>query len=193
MAPGLQTEWKVYGVVLRVYSTTALVDALKQKLPDDAQIDVLTTLPNRYSSFSVEAPAEEITPGLSIVRIALPPHQSGMFDQAQAFLMFARGVLHQLLGRDYDLVYATSGRLMTAVLGAWVARKKRIVYSHALHTPTERPMRAFKSLLQRGMRLDPPVRQYSGSPCRSRPLHRPLQPRASPSVARLPDAPSGVP
>jgi len=108
------------------YRTSAFVDALKQKMPVDGQIDVLTTLPNRYSSFSVEAPAEEKAPGLSIVRIALPPHKSGMFDQARAFISFAREVSRQTRGKEYDLVFATSSRLMTAVLGAWVARKKRI-------------------------------------------------------------------
>lgn len=108
------------------FRTTALVDVLKQKMPADGQVDVLTTLPNRYSSFSIEAPTEEKTPGLSIVRISLPPHQSGMFDQAKAFISFAREVLRQTRGLEYDLVFATSSRLMTAVLGAWVARKKRI-------------------------------------------------------------------
>ena len=108
------------------FRTTALVDALKQKMPADGQVDVLTTLPNRYSSFSIEAATEEKTPGLSIVRIALPPHQSGMFDQARAFISFAREVSRQTRGQEYDLVFATSARLMTAVLGAWVARKKRI-------------------------------------------------------------------
>lgn len=108
------------------FRTTALVDALKQKMPAGGQVDVLTTLPNRYSSFSIEAPTEEKTPGLSIVRIALPPHQSGMFDQARAFISFAREVSRQTRGQEYDLVFATSSRLMTAVLGAWVARKKRI-------------------------------------------------------------------
>lgn len=108
------------------FRATALVDALKQKVPVDGQIDVLTTLPNRYSSFSAEAPAEETQPGVSITRIALPPHKSGMVDQAKAFVFFAREVLRQTRAREYDLVYATSGRLMTAVLGALVARKKRI-------------------------------------------------------------------
>jgi glycosyltransferase involved in cell wall biosynthesis len=108
------------------FRTTAFVDALKQKMPVDGQIDVLTTLPNRYSSFLAYAPAEEKVPGLLIVRIALPPHQSGMFDQARAFIMFAREVSRQTRGQEYDLVFASSSRLMTAVLGAWVARKKRI-------------------------------------------------------------------
>jgi hypothetical protein len=107
------------------FRTTAFVDSLKEKLPVDGQIDVLTTSPNRYDSFSVEASAEEHLPGLSIFRIALPSHQSGMVDQAKAFIWFARGVLGKTHGEEYDLIYATSSRLMTAVLGAYVAQKSR--------------------------------------------------------------------
>jgi glycosyltransferase involved in cell wall biosynthesis len=108
------------------FRTTAFVNALMEKMPIHGQIDVLTTLPNRYISFSVEAPTEEKLPGFSIVRIALPPHQSGMFDQTKAFITFAHEVLRQTRGHQYDLVFATSSRLMTALLGAWVARKNRI-------------------------------------------------------------------
>lgn len=107
------------------FRTTAFVDALKQQMLVDGQIDVLTTLPNRYNSFSVEVPAEESLPGVSIFRIALPRHQSGMFDQAKAFISFARAVLGKTRGQEYDLVFTTSSRLMTAVLGAWVAKKNR--------------------------------------------------------------------
>lgn len=107
------------------FRSTAFVDALRLKMPIDGQIDVLTTLPNRYNSFSVEASAEEKSPGLSIIRISLPPHQSGMLDQAKSFITFAREVLRQTQRQKYDLVFATSSRLMTAVLGAWVSRKNR--------------------------------------------------------------------
>ncbi|MCX6403823.1 MAG: glycosyltransferase family 4 protein [Actinobacteria bacterium] len=107
------------------FRTTAFVDALRVVMPIDGQIDVLTTLPNRYSSFSLEAPAEEKLPGLSIVRISLPSHQSGMLDQAKSFISFAREVLLQTQGQKYDLIFATSSRLMTAVLGALVARTNR--------------------------------------------------------------------
>ncbi len=107
------------------FRTTAFVNALMEKMPIHGQIDVLTTLPNRYNSFSVEAPAEEKLPGLSIVRIELPPHQSGMLDQAKAFISFAHEVLRQTRGQQYDLVFVTSSRLMTALLGAWIVRKNR--------------------------------------------------------------------
>ncbi len=106
------------------FRTTALVSALRA-LTRQSHIKVITTLPNRYASFSVEAPEREELEGVSITRIALPPHKSGMFDQSKAFLQFARHVLRAVGEDRYDLVYATSSRLMTAVLGAWVARRHR--------------------------------------------------------------------
>ena len=62
-----------------------------------------------------------------IHRIALPPHQSGMVDQSRAFFAFARAVVRLVESSDFDLVFATSSRLMTAVLGAWIARKKKAI------------------------------------------------------------------
>jgi glycosyltransferase involved in cell wall biosynthesis len=51
----------------------------------------------------------------------VPLHRSRMVDQARAFGHFARAAARQVKGRQYDLVYATSSRLMTAALGAWIA------------------------------------------------------------------------
>jgi hypothetical protein len=107
------------------FRTTALVKALLDKLPADAHIELITTLPNRYSSFSSEAPELEEHPRLTIRRIALPAHKSGMVDQAKAFLVYARHVRNFARGKHYDLVYATSSRLMTATLGAVIARSKK--------------------------------------------------------------------
>lgn len=108
------------------FRTTALVKALLDKLPADAHIELITTLPNRYSSFSSEAPEFEEHPRLTIRRIALPAHKSGMVDQAKAFLVYAKQVRNIARGKHYDLVYATSSRLMTATLGAVIARSKKI-------------------------------------------------------------------
>jgi glycosyltransferase involved in cell wall biosynthesis len=107
------------------FRAAALVDALLNSLPPNSQIDVVTTLPNRYSSFSVEAPAIENHSGLHVRRIALPAHQSGMIDQSKAFLTFYRQAMMHVEGRDYDLVFGTSSRLMTAVMAARVAKKKK--------------------------------------------------------------------
>jgi glycosyltransferase involved in cell wall biosynthesis len=106
------------------FRATALVEALRDRMPAGSHIDVVTTLPNRYRSFAAEALRSEEQPGVSIHRIALSRHRSGMLDQSAAFLRFARGVMAKVAGRRYDVVFATSGRLMTAVLSAWIAPRK---------------------------------------------------------------------
>jgi len=93
------------------------------QLMTDAQVDVITTLPNRYSSFNCEALEQEDYPRLTINRISLPLHNSGILDQSKAFLRFTKCVLLMLKGKNYDLVFATSSRLMTAVLGSYVAKR----------------------------------------------------------------------
>lgn len=103
----------------------ALIQALQPNLPAGSHIDVLTTMPNRYSSFSATADGVETHGALSIRRIPLPSHKSGMRDQSKAFVAYARGVLAHVRHREYDLVFATSSRLMTAVLGAYVARRQK--------------------------------------------------------------------
>lgn len=108
------------------FRNTALVAALKDQLPAGSHIDVITTLPSRYASFSVDAPQYEKVDGLTIQRIALPGHKSGMVDQSRAFMTFAREVMRLTRSNEYDLIYASSSRLMTAVLGALIARKKKL-------------------------------------------------------------------
>lgn len=108
------------------FRTTALVKALREQLPSNAQIDLVTTRPNRYSSFTSDAPEYEVHPQFIVHRIALPAHHSGMVDQSKAFHSYARGMLKLVEGKQYDLVYATSSRLMTAALGALVARRLQV-------------------------------------------------------------------
>lgn len=107
------------------FRATALVDALRARASRDVHIDVLTTLPNRYSTFSTGAPRSEIEEGLEIRRIALPPHTSDMRGQSRAFARFAREAMRFARGRNYDLVFATSSRLMTAALASLIARRSR--------------------------------------------------------------------
>ena len=106
------------------FRTTALVAALRERAPAGSQIDVVTTLPNRYSSFSRVAAEFDAEEGLEVRRIRLPSHRSDMLGQSLAFMRFAREALRHVAARDYDLVFATSSRLMTAALGAWIARGK---------------------------------------------------------------------
>lgn len=106
------------------FRTQALVKAMLPRLSGGARIDVITTLPNRYASFSAAAPETEHGQQMSVYRVALPSHQSGMVDQARAFITYARAVNRLVKGQQYDLVVATSSRLMTATLGASIARRQ---------------------------------------------------------------------
>lgn len=107
------------------FRITPLVEALRQLAPPDAHIDVITTTPNRYRSFAVDAPLAETRAGLSVFRVPVGTHQSGMADQSRAFLAFARGAAAQAAKQQYDVVFASSGRLMTAVLASYIARRQR--------------------------------------------------------------------
>jgi hypothetical protein len=105
------------------FRTTALVEALTERWGREVHIDVITTLPHRYSSFQPETPQEEDGPGLRIRRVRLPAHEGGMAAQVRAFAHFAREAVKLAAAERYDLVYATSSRLMTAALGAFIARR----------------------------------------------------------------------
>jgi len=102
-----------------------LLHALLQRSRADVEIDVISTQPNRYSGFNSTATAEEVHERHTIRRIQLPAHKSGMLDQARAFRHFWREASAFSNRQPYDLVVATSSRLMTAVLGAWIARRGR--------------------------------------------------------------------
>lgn len=108
------------------FRNTALVEQLLKYSPAGTHIDVITTLPNRYAQFSAQAPSREIGENFTIHRIDLPSHQSGMVDQSRAFLKFASDALAISKGHDYDLVYASSSRLMSATLGALIAKWKKV-------------------------------------------------------------------
>lgn len=107
------------------FRASRLVRALLKEMPASAHIDVITTLPNRYHSFSVSADSEENTSQLSVLRLPVTSHKSGVFDQARAYVRYAKQVIDRVKNEDYDLVVGTSSRLMTAVLSAYVARRKK--------------------------------------------------------------------
>lgn len=88
-------------------------------------VDVYTTLPNRYSTFEIDAPAFEEIENLRIHRIALPPHKSGMVDQVRSFLTFYKEVIKLNRGKKSALVFASSSRLFTAYLGFKIAKNSK--------------------------------------------------------------------
>ena len=103
----------------------SLLDALMDVSDTKLEVVVLTTLPNRYHTHEASAPEFEQNGSVSVRRFTLPQHHSGMVDQARAFVTYARSVLGFAKDQQWDVVIATSSRLMTAVLGAWVSRKTK--------------------------------------------------------------------
>jgi len=110
-----------------------MVDALLKILPSNVHLDIITTLPNRYMTYS-EGASESLTeleehPRFTVHRIALPKHESGMLDQSKSFFVFAKEALKISSKKEYQLIIATSSRLMTASLASWIAfRKKTPLY-----------------------------------------------------------------
>jgi len=105
------------------FRNTALVESLLRTLPADSEVHVVTTLPNRYAGYSAGAPEEEVAQNLTIKRVRLPAHESGMIDQSRAFLAYSKKVEQFVRNKEYDMVFASSSRLMTAALGAKMARQ----------------------------------------------------------------------
>lgn len=106
------------------FRTTALVEQLKQQA--GVEVDVVTTMPNRYASFNEGAKKEEVDGNVRIRRIDLPSHESGMLDQIKSFKTFYQQVQKLVKREDYNVVFATSSRLFTAFLGARVAKSKKV-------------------------------------------------------------------
>lgn len=104
------------------FRTAALINALEVYKDKGLQIDLITTQPNRYIEMATVVDAVEDYDWLNIRRVHLPTHQSGMLDQAKAFYTYAKSVRSLTSKGDWDLVFATSSRLMTAALGAEVSR-----------------------------------------------------------------------
>jgi glycosyltransferase involved in cell wall biosynthesis len=136
------------------FRATALLESLDELAPPDVDIHVVTSLPNRYQSFKAEAPEHEQRGRVRISRIQLPSHRSGMVDQSRAYLNFARGALKLAKG-PYDVVFATSGRLMTAALGSLIARRTgarlyldiRDIFVDAINEIAAGPVTAVKPVL----------------------------------------------
>lgn len=106
------------------FRNKSLVSELQRILPEGSHIDIMTTSPSRYSNYKLRAANIEIFDDLSIRRFKVLNLNNGLMSQSLAFLIYAFRVFVQTRYRNYDIVYASSSRLMTAALGAFIARKK---------------------------------------------------------------------
>jgi len=108
------------------FRNTAFVNELKSYLDTDKdQLDIVTTMPNRYATYEAEANEnEKLDENIEVFRIPLPEHKSGFSDQINSFRVYYREAQRIISKRSYDLVIASSSRLFTAFLGARISRNK---------------------------------------------------------------------
>jgi len=104
------------------FRAAALVKALAKKLDDNDQLHVITTHPNRYATHRVEADDIEIDGNVTIHRIAVPSHQSGIISQSRTFAVFAFSAFRLCRKLKPDFLIGTTSRLMTGVLTGLSAR-----------------------------------------------------------------------
>ena len=99
------------------FRNSSLFEALLEQIGEDDYVHVITTIPNRYGSYSVEGLKEEVGKNYRIDRLTVPMHASGMAEQAKAFTSYYKGVMRLIKKEHYDMVFASSSRLFTAYLG----------------------------------------------------------------------------
>lgn len=105
------------------FRNSSLVKELAKQVKGDATIDVITTLPNRYSTFSIEALKYEECDNYTIRRIEIPKHKNGMKDQVLSFISYYRQTKQQIRNRQYDLIVVSSSRFFSTYLGYKIAKK----------------------------------------------------------------------
>lgn len=107
------------------FRNSALAKELAAKLKGKAEVHVICTMPNRYKSFKIEdeVPQFEERDNLIIERIPLPEDSKTYKSQVKTFYFFYKEVLRRTKGRKYDVVYASSAKLFTAVLGKKTAER----------------------------------------------------------------------
>ncbi len=108
------------------FRNTALVHELAKYARENISIHVITTQPNRYKSFSDQAPKSEKIGNVTIDRVKVPPHSNGFIDQIRSYLVYYARAMQLVVGK-YDIVYASSSRLFTAYLGKRIASRKDAV------------------------------------------------------------------
>ena len=102
----------------------SLVEELKKIMDPGDRIDVITTLPNRYSTYSVDTSRLQVDDMVRIKRVPVVSHKSRMVDQSVAFFQFFLKAISEARKNRYDLIFATSSRLMTGFLGAVLSKSK---------------------------------------------------------------------
>jgi glycosyltransferase involved in cell wall biosynthesis len=108
------------------FRTASLVKSLKKLNDKQIEIDIITTQPRRYQNIKYALPELQNCEQVEIFRVKNLIKSNLLFYQIIEFIYYVIKARKIAATRNYDLVFATSSRLMTAWLGANISRKKKI-------------------------------------------------------------------
>ena len=97
------------------FRVKSIIDSLIKESSEEIEIDIVTTQPNRYKKFRPIV-NDKISKTINIHRIKVNNHKCGLLSQSLAFIIFAYNTLKFIKNKNYDLIFASSSRLMTASL-----------------------------------------------------------------------------
>lgn len=108
------------------FRNTPLAKALSKSLCDNDCIEVITTVPQRYSTYKKDNVVSlEKNNNLHIYRIKLPAHNNNFIGLMNSFRKYFFDTIKKTKNNDYDLIFASSSRLFTAFLGCIIAQKSK--------------------------------------------------------------------
>ena len=98
------------------FRIASFIKSLEKRINVNDEIRVITTAPNRYSSYSIQASKEEVRKNITIERIWLPKHNNKVFFQIVGFLIFGFHTIRRMRRNKPDYIICTTGRHMTSLL-----------------------------------------------------------------------------
>ncbi len=98
------------------FRSVALSQALSKKIDSNDELHIITTHPNRYASYKALANNIELDGKITIHRILVPGHRSGMLSQARTFSVYAISAYKLCKQINPSFLIGTTSRLMTGVL-----------------------------------------------------------------------------
>ncbi len=110
------------------FRSVSLARELSKKLNNGDELHIITTHPNRYASHKVKAKNLEIGGKITIHRIAVPEHKSGMLSQVRTFSVYFLSAYRLSKKLNPNFLIGTTSRLMTGILTGYSAYRLNCKY-----------------------------------------------------------------
>ena len=105
------------------FRAISLAKFLSRRLGVNDELHIITTHPNRYQNHRVKADNIEIDGKVTVHRISVPGHKSGMLSQTRTFSVYALAAYKLCKNLGPNFIIGTTSRLMTGVLTGISARR----------------------------------------------------------------------